>query len=356
MKSHAAFPALSCLLLVAVSPVFAQPYYAAMKGISCAACHINPSGGGARKSREGSPTFINNAIAIGADLRGSYSNRNYPLTDYAFTVGKQRFYIQAEPAEDLVFSYANESGATAEAYGMIQKPEWLNAYARFGRFFLPYGLQISDPDDVAFIKTTPFAPKNAGFTLQPGVSDAGVEVGIAPRKDYFFNMSVTNGLNKTGSGSARAVSGRGGVIFSNASIGVSGFQNAVPSVSGQDEVRYGSFGWVRFGKLVALAEAGQGYTRESSTQTRKNVNAVYAEVDYKFGARDDYMNALMLKGKFDYSKADVSATSSDEKYRYTIGLEWFIKNHFSVEGLYRFLREKPEVDNDRALILGHLWF
>lgn len=305
-----------------------------------------------RKISEGSPTFINNTLGLGADLRASYSNDGNPLSDYSFKAQEQRIYLTAEPAESIIFVYANESGSTAEAYGMLQKKEWFDFYLRFGRFFLPYGLQVSDPDNSAYTKTGAFAPKSVGFSLQPGVSDIGLEVGFAPKKLYFLNLSLTNGSNRSGSGSAKAVTGRGGLIFNRLALGVTGFQASVPSVVGQEQVRYGGFGWLCLGSLVLLGEIGQGSDVESSTQTRKFVNAAYAELNYKFGNPDSYQNDLTFKAKFETLKSE----GESARHRYTLGLEWFLKSHFSVEGQYRFLRETPETSNDQALVLGHLWF
>lgn len=347
-----AFILTSSLFYRHFSAVQAQPYYAAVKGVSCSACHVNPAGAGVRKISEGSPTFINNSLAVGADLRSGYSNDGNPLTDYTFKMHEQRFYLMAEPSQNLFFSYSNESGSTAEAYGMIQKEEWGDVYARFGRFFIPYGLQISDPDNSAFTKTNPFSPKAIGFSLQPGVSDIGVEVGLAPKKIYFLNLALSNGANKSGTGSAKAFVGRGGFAFQHGGFGLTGFQGSIPSVAGNEQVRYGGFGWLGFGSLAVLGEIGQGYDLQSSTQSRKYANAAYAEIDYKFGDPESYENNLMLKSKFDYSKYGDTSPS----YRYTLGAEWFFKSHISFEGQYRFLKETPEIDNDQALVLGHLWF
>ncbi|MBI2915535.1 MAG: hypothetical protein HYY07_01595 [Elusimicrobia bacterium] len=331
-----------------------QPFYAAAQGVSCSACHLNPAGGGARKTPESSPTFLNDSLSLGADFRATYSNDGDPLTDYTFKAQEQRVYIVAEPAEGIQFSYANESGSTAEVYGIVRSKELWDAYLRVGKFFLPYGLQISDPDNSAYIKTSPFAPKGVGFTMQPGLTDLGLEIGLAPKKSYFLNFSVTNGANKSGSGSAKAVTARIGKIFPVAALGFTGFQNGLPSVSGNETVRYGGFGWFRAGKMVLMGEVGNGYDIESSTQSRKHTTAVYAEVNYKLiGEMDSFSNDLILKGKLDYVRSD---KISSEKFRYTLGLEWFLKNHISFEGQYRFLKEKPEVDNDQALLLAHLWF
>lgn len=331
----------------------ARPYYAAMKGISCSTCHLNPAGAGVRRASEGTPTFLNNAFTIGVDLRGSYVNDTHPLNDFSFKTLEQRIYLMAEPMDSLFLGYSNESGSTAEAYGMATKEEWFDAYARFGRFFLPYGLQVSDPDNSSFIKSSPFAPKGAGFSLQAGVTDVGVEVGLAPKKKYFANLSVTNGSNRTGSGSAKAVTGRGGLIFENASVGVTGFQSAVPSVSSQEQVRYGLFGWLRAGPVVLMGEAGWGTDVVSSTSAKKNVRAVYLELNWKLGNPDSYSSNLMLIGKFDYGDSDYQTGA---RQRYTLGLEWFLKSHLSVGGEYRFVRENPEIENDQALLLAHLWF
>lgn len=331
----------------------ARPYYTATRGVSCSACHLNPAGGGVRKVSEGTPTFINDSIAIGADLRGAYSNDGNPLTDYSFKAFEQRFYLMAEPVQGISFAYSNESGSTAEAYGIVQKEEWLNAYLRFGKFFIPYGLQLSDPDHSAYIKTAPFAPKGVGFSLQPGLTDVGIEIGLSPKKVYFLNLAITNGNNKSGSGSAKSVTGRGGFLGRYLGLGLTGFQSTIPSHSGQEQLRYGAFGWGRIGSLAILGEVGQGSEIESSTQTRKNVEAVYAEINYMFGNIESTQNNLMLKGKFDYSRSD---SQSSAKFRYTLGMEWFLKNHLSFEWQYRFLNEKPEIENSQTLFLSHLWF
>src|SRR6185503_6918077 len=131
--------ALALLAALCVPQAQARPYYAAKKGLSCAACHINPAGGGARWPWEKAPTRLNDSIALGADLRAMLQDVKGAASSY--NLNESAIYLMAKPSNMITAVYENKSAATSQVYG-IWKPE--NApsgfYVKAGRFFVPYGM------------------------------------------------------------------------------------------------------------------------------------------------------------------------------------------------------------------------
>lgn len=348
------FPASCALSLVSgilffPFSVWGQPYYAAKKGLSCAACHVSPSGGGMRLPRETSPGRVNDAVAIGADFRFALK-RLEAASDATFVTARQNLYVLAQPQDQLLLMLANNQGTTAEAYGMLKDPD-RPVYLKAGRFFIPYGLQLADADNSGLTRIAPFAP-TVGFSMAPTQSDSGLEIGLMPKKDYFVNVSLTNGAASGGADSsdAKAVTARWGFIQKAGALGATFYRNKTLGAGGEKEQRYGLFGWTRWGPLVLLGEGGWGLERLLATQERTNLRSLHAELDY-----DLKPDLLLLRGRFEHLDPN-TAQSGDSRRRLILGSEWFPFSYLAFEAQCRIIEETPRTNNNEGLLLTHFWF
>lgn len=352
-----ALSVLFLLVLAGPRPARARPYYAAKKALSCTACHINPAGGGPRWPTERSPVRINDSINLGADFRfiGAKSQGNHAANRSSFKTSEIALYIMARPSPELQLVYDNNNNLNTEAYGMWSTERYdLPLYLRVGRFYVPYGLQINDIDQLtaAYIKGVDFSP-SVGFSMTNTQSDNGVEVGLNPKKGYFFNLAATNGqpAGAAAANNAKAWTARGGFITEFFALGATAFRNHPLGAFNSLEERAGVFGWTRIWKLVLLGEYDWGRNRRNGDiPTKTHMRAGYAELNAEV-----LPETLLLKAKFDFVNPNV-ASGDNAKRRYTAGFEWFITQNSSFEAQARMLTEKPKIKNDQGLFAFHVWF
>ncbi len=351
------------LLIITLAParLLARPYYSAKKGLNCAACHYNPSGGGPRRMSERSPMRINDNIALGADFRfsGSKAGGNHGTNPSGFATHELAFYIAAKPNESVDLIYDNNQGVTGEGYALWAPEEAsLPYYARAGRFYLPYGLQVDDidQDDPALLKTyNAVGPANAfsgsvAFNMKAGNNDQGVEVGLNPKKGYFASLAMTNGMTAAAGGESKALTARGGLIRGRTAFGLTGFANTPAAGTAYKQNRMGFFGWTGWGPFVLLGEWGIGRDRPNTPPHNAiHKRAGYAELDY-----EALPETLLAKLKYEFLNPD--GAGSNVIRRYTAALEWFANSATSLELQFRVRTENPEVKNNRGLIAAHVWF
>ena len=188
---------LVALVLACVFPALragAVPRYAARYEQNCLLCHLNPSGGGMRSAYAvrdlvpkeiamsgGSPAMLaeldpklGKNLSIGADLRQMF----FAATANSIHAPPQGFYpmqgdiylaFQADPK--LLLYYDRGFSNTYEAFAVAHFLPW-DGYVKAGRFVPPYGWKFDDH--------TMFVRNDLGFA-PPANSDAGVEVGFAPK-------------------------------------------------------------------------------------------------------------------------------------------------------------------------------
>lgn len=340
------------LCVVFVPPAHSRPYYAAAKGLSCAACHISPTGGGMRKVREGSPGRLTDNISLGADLRVYFSKIERSKVS-SFTLARSAVSVAASPRPDtdVVVQYHYDEEHTAQAYGIWRLEGDLPLYVRAGRFWIPYGLLWDDPDNSIKLHNTPFAP-GVGFNMSASNSDTGVEVGLAPKKLYFLNLALTNGQPAGGgdNNDSKAFSARGGIIQKHFMLGGSFFRNKTGRLTTDSvRTRFGPMAWIHAGLAALLYEGGFGENKPNSGAAKTRLQGHALELDL------EPCKGWLTKARFDAIDPDTGITKDDTQ-RYTVAVERLMDG-VSIEVQYRIEKEEnPSVKNNQVFIQSHLWF
>ena len=267
-------------LLSASHTASAEPYFAVRQGVRCAACHVNPGGGGMRNAygntwaqtvlperRVEIPGVemwtgaINRYLAVGGDLRAGATYVDVPRSDSQseFDVEELRVYGAATIVPDRLMVYVDERVAPGgsvnlEAYARISTADqrW---YAKVGQMYLPYGWRLED--DNAFIRQA----TGIGFATP----DRGVEVGLETGA-WSAQLAVSNGTAggpETDDG--KQVSVRAEHVQSIWRLGASFNYNDADA--GERQMQ-GVFAGLRTGPIAWLAEADH-ITDDSFPERRK---------------------------------------------------------------------------------------
>jgi len=239
----------------------AEPYLAIREGLTCAGCHVNPTGGGLRNSfgniyaqqqLPASPLGdddvwtgeVFSRFGIGAN--GRVAARQFDSDDrddsLEFAVDRITVYGNARLNEYVSFyvdqQLAPGGSANREAWVKIQ---WNDFYLRGGRMFLPFGWRLED--NSAFIRQV------TGVNMERG--DDGIEFGYATNR-IDAQLAITNGNGGGGEvDDGKLVSGRLAGIWNNFQVGLSGQHNDTDQV---DRTMFGVFGGFNTGPVAWLAE------------------------------------------------------------------------------------------------------
>jgi hypothetical protein len=257
----------------------AEPYFAVQQGLKCAACHVNPAGGGMRNTfgevwsqtvlpREhldiGEPWTgeINRFLAIGGNLRASGTATKIPdeSTLTAFDLDEMRLYVEARAIPDRLSLYIDQriapgGSSNAEAYGRL----WFGNHQWFvqaGQMYLPYGLRLQD--DGAFIRQV------TGINF--ATPDRGVQLGL---ETAFWSVQLA-ASNGTAGGSATS----DGKQYSLRAEHVRSWWRAGASVNfndsaGERRQMQNIFAGLRTGPIAWLAEAD--YIIDDNFPTRRKL-------------------------------------------------------------------------------------
>lgn len=263
---------LGTLALLSALPAWqarALPRYSARYEQNCSLCHVNPTGGGMRSSyatQELVPkelamspakpeafalldTHLNKHITIGADFR----NQLMLFSESSPTASQQGFFpmqgdihlaFQLDPRYLLYFKHGISN--TYEFYYLGHVLPW-DGYVKGGRFVPPYGWKFDDH--------TMYTRANLGFT-PPANSDAGIEVGLAPKFGDVQVALVNGNRGSTLDNDRRlAVSGLASVRYRLGPVamttGLSGY--AHPGFR-EDYNTLGVFGSLNSGRLTWLGQ------------------------------------------------------------------------------------------------------
>jgi hypothetical protein len=188
---------------------FAEPYLAVKNNMNCAACHVNPNGGGLRNALGRmygqnllpvKPSSFNTVelaelskfFAIGANARFNAKIQKTEQTENntsrSFEVASAQVYLNIKIPETGLSFYLDQqvapgSAINREAFVMYQFDD--SDFVKAGKLFLPYGLRIED--DYAFIRQA------TGMNFDN--CDNGVEYGLNYDSTN-INLYVANGTSQ----------------------------------------------------------------------------------------------------------------------------------------------------------------
>ena len=186
----------------------AEPYLAVRNNQPCSACHVNPTGGGARNAfgnyygtqilpeQAGDMTLfdggaLTETLRLGANLRTGFSNQDNEEAESSqgFETQSAQLYFHIKPKGARFSLYIDEQvapGAAINREAFVLIPLEGQHYLKTGRIFMPYGLRLED-DSALVRQMTQFNFDN---------SDNGVELGL-----YFGPLAIhsviSNGASTT---------------------------------------------------------------------------------------------------------------------------------------------------------------
>jgi len=201
-------------LLVVLSAGFfadksqAEPYLAVRSNQPCSACHVNPTGGGARNAfgnyygtqvlpaRAGDTALfdggaLTDTLRLGANFRAGFGHQDTEQAEASqgFETQSAQLYFHIKPKGVPFSLYIDEQvapGAAINREAFVLMQLGAQDYLKTGRIFMPYGLRLED--DSAFVRQlTQFNFDN---------SDNGVELGL-----YLGSLAIhsviSNGASST---------------------------------------------------------------------------------------------------------------------------------------------------------------
>lgn len=185
----------------------AEPYIAVRTGQPCAACHVNPSGGGLRSSfgvyygtrelpaQPGAQDMlgggqITDSLRLGSDLRFNLSRTDFDngesvSDDQGFDTHSGQLYVALQPKNSRFTLYLDQKllpggSQNREAFIMARLGE--SHTVKAGNLILPYGLRLED--DSAFVRQA------SGINFNN--SDQGMELGLN-YDQWRFDVALSNG-------------------------------------------------------------------------------------------------------------------------------------------------------------------
>lgn len=310
----------SGLLLLASLAAHAEPYLAVQQGLKCAACHVNPTGGGLRTAfgiayatyvmPQSTPTGsaalwsgkAGELVRLGGDLRASASRSDVPHSPSSQTFGldQLRLYADVSIIPDRLQLYVDEALAPGNAriqegyirYGDAQ----VGWYLKGGQFYLPFGWRLQDQ--------TALVREVSGISMT--TPDSGLELGLE-RGDWSAQLDLTKGVVNAGSPTGYQLTAQAVRVQNRYRVGVAG--SFTHSAFGNRGVG-GLFAGVRTGPVSWLGEMDLVRDAGFAPGTR-TLAAALGEVDWLIRKGQN------LKFTAEYFDPD-RAIAQDQKVRWSL--------------------------------------
>jgi len=347
----------------------AEPYLAIKNNLQCAACHVNPNGGGLRtdfgriygqnmlpaKANSYDSTKLaklTQYLSIGADAR---FNATFKKTDQAenntsqsFEVSSTQLYLNIKIPDSGLSLYIDQQVAPGSAinrealvmYQFEQNSLFDGSYVKAGKLFLPYGLRIED--DSAFIRQA------TGMNFDN--SDNGVEYGIN-HNNTSANFYVSNGTSQSSNNDDSLLYGmRVEHLFASFRLGASAVLN-----DGEQQVQmlnlYGGSTWR---DLTFLAEVDYLILEEANSVNQQDIKQLVtlAEVNYQ------WRQGWNFKLTAEYFDPDQDV-DENEQTRYSFITEYTPISNVQLRlGLRakQDIPQQPQQNSDTVFVQSHFYF
>ena len=363
---------LTGLLFISLSISFtikAEPYLAIKNNLKCAACHVNPNGGGLRNDfgriygqnllpakassyDSGKLARLTQYLTVGADSRfnGTYQKtaQKSDNTSQGFEISSTQLYLNIEIPDSGLSLYIDQQVAPGSAinrealvmYQFEQNNLFDGSYLKAGKLFLPYGLRIED--DSAFIRQV------TGMNFDN--SDNGVEYGVS-YKNTSANFYVANGTSQASNNDDSLLYGlRVEHLFSSFRLGMSAVLN-----DGDQQVQMlNLYGGTQWKNLTFLAEIDYLTLEKSNSFTQQDIKQLVtlAEVNYQWRQGWNFK----LTAEFFDPDQDVD---EDEQTRYSFITEYTPLSNVQLRLGFRLkqdIPQKPQQNCDMVFIQSHFYF
>lgn len=363
---------LTGLLFISLSISFtikAEPYLAIKNNLKCAACHVNPNGGGLRNDfgriygqnllpakassyDSGKLARLTQYLTVGADSRfnGTYQKtaQKSDNTSQGFEISSTQLYLNIEIPDSGLSLYIDQQVAPGSAinrealvmYQFEQNNLFDGSYLKAGKLFLPYGLRIED--DSAFIRQV------TGMNFDN--SDNGVEYGVS-YKNTSANFYVANGTSQASNNDDSLLYGlRVEHLFSSFRLGMSAVLN-----DGDQQVQMlNLYGGAQWRDLTFLAEIDYLTLEKSNSFTQQDIKQLVtlAEVNYQWRQGWNFK----LTAEFFDPDQDVD---EDEQTRYSFITEYTPLSNVQLRLGFRLkqdIPQKPQQNSDMVFIQSHFYF
>jgi len=301
----------------------AEPYLAIDMGVKCAACHVNPTGGGlrnafgaiytqqlmpARKLPESVPTWSGSVLErlrLGADLRAGRTLTRVPSQAPVgqTELSQLRAYLDVQLVRDHLAVYLDQQlrpgrPQRQEAYVRLSTADqrW---YAKAGQFYLPFGWRLQD--NTAFVRSL------SGINMAS--PDKGLELGYES-DTWSVQVVSSNGAGNVGPVRGDQLTGQ--AIWHQPDWRV-GLALARTRSTAGDRSSTGLFGGLRTGPVAWLGEVD--LVADSGTlDGRRRQLALLGEANWKLSQGHNL--------KFSSELLDPDrAVSNDHKVRHSLVYE-----------------------------------
>ncbi|MBU1947978.1 MAG: hypothetical protein KJ970_01270 [Candidatus Eisenbacteria bacterium] len=376
---------LNCAILLGLTagPAKAVPRFAMREKVSCSACHVNPTGGGARNeygagaysrhtlARETDRTevirhdgLMASGIRIGADFRFRIiyeqgTENGLPANHVGYQVTDADLYGVFEPARDLIFYLRHDpENDEIEAYALLKNIKG-PTYLKLGAFSPDFGIRLDDPTAYTRAGDGDDIPNMPGGGLGFGGNDrdAGFELGYE-RSRWRFSFAYQNGNGATAPvGSSKAqlyrFELRPRLLGLEWIFGLSNYARAGAK-------RSGYFGGIGLGRLNILGEIDKADRLALGPQT--GLAAAHTGIQtaaWMFEASFKIKRGLDFVGRYDLWDSDTLVPGEGYK-KIIFGFDYFPMPYLELQPQMRMVQEPntfahPNIRNNLILLLVHIW-
>lgn len=349
--------------------VQAEPYLAIKNNLKCAACHVNPNGGGLRNDfgkiygqsilPSKANTFdsakmakLTQYLSIGADAR---FNANYQRneektnnTSTGFAVENAQLYLHFKIPKTGLSFYFDEQVAPGSAinreafvmYNFAGEDAPQGSYLKAGKLFLPYGLRIED--DSAFIRQA------TGMNFDN--SDNGVEYGLNLGQTT-LNLYVANGTSQaTNNNDSLLYGARLEHLFSLFRVGAS----AVLNDGDKQTLLLNLYAGTQFGDFGFLGEIDYITLEAANTFNQQDINQLVSLLEMNYQWRQGWNFKLTAE----YLDTDTDV-AENEQTRYSFITEYTPLSNIQLRFGMRVkqdIPQKPKQNYDVVFLQSHFYF